>query len=199
MKLSMKKETNISDSSLVNAYQNGDEEVLPLLVKRWHLSFCKLAFFYVKDADVAKDIAQESWMTIFKKLKGLKDPEKCKSWAISIVNRKAIDWLRNATRERVKLQSIFDEKPRVQIETNEDDALKVKKELRMAIKKISINQQQVITLFYQQGYSLKEIAEIMNTTVGNTKSRLFHAREKLKTILKNTNNEKQHGRNRQIN
>lgn len=199
MKLSMKKETNISDSSLVNAYQNGDEEVLPLLVKRWHLSFCKLAFFYVKDADVAKDIAQESWMTIFKKLKGLKDPEKCKSWAISIVNRKAIDWLRNATRERVKLQSIFDEKPRVQIETNEDDALKVKKELRMAIKKLSINQQQVITLFYQQGYSLKEIAEIMNTTVGNTKSRLFHAREKLKTILKNTNNEKQHGRNRQIN
>ena len=180
----MKKEPNISDASLVLAYQKGDQKVLPILVKRWHISFCKLAFFYVKDADVAKDIAQESWMVIIKKIQSLKDVNKCKSWAISIVNRKAIDWLRSSNRERQKLQRVFEESPKIQQEKEEDERLAAKKKLILAIDQLSENQQQVVKLFYGQGYSLKEISEIMNTTVGNTKSRLFHAREKLKSIIK---------------
>lgn len=190
MNLYMKKESNISDASLVEAYQKGNQKVLPVLVKRWHISFCKIAFFYVKDRDIAKDIAQESWVVIIHKIQHLQDPEKCKSWATSIVNRKAIDWLRSSNRERKKLQTVFDESPKIQLENNEENNLKVKKRLILAINELSIHQQQVIKLFYGQNYSLKEIAEIMNTTVGNSKSRLFHAREKLKTILKNTYNEK---------
>ena len=89
MKVLMKKKAKISDTHLVIDYQNGNTNVLPFLVKRWHVAFCKLAFFYVKDADVAKDIAQESWIVIIDKMKEIKEPEKCKSWAISIVNRKA--------------------------------------------------------------------------------------------------------------
>lgn len=185
----MKKESTISDASLVIAYQKGDQKVIPILVKRWHLTFCKLAFFYVKNADVAKDIAQESWIVIMNKMLDVKDPEKCKSWAISIVNRKAIDWLRSSNRERIKLQSLYAERPRTQFESDDDNVLKVKKQLIIAISSLSNNQQQVIKLFYGQGYSLKEIGKIMNTTVGKTKSRLFHAREKLKTILKNRNYE----------
>lgn len=190
MNLYMRKESNISDASLVKAYQKGDQKALPILVKRWHVYFCKLAFFYVKDRDVAKDIAQEAWVVIINKIQHLQDPEKCKSWAISIVNRKAIDWLRQSNREHKKLQTVFDESPKIQLENNEEDVFKVKKKLFLAINELSIYQQQVIKLFYGQSYSLKEIAEMMNTTVGNSKSRLFHAREKLKAILKNTYNEK---------
>lgn len=187
----MKKEINISDSTLVVELQKGNKKVLPKLVKRWHLSFCKLAFFYVKDADVAKDIAQESWIVIINKISNLKEPEKCKSWAISIVNRKAIDWLRKVNRERAKLQSVYNESPKIEYQKGEDDeALKIRNQLLMGISKLSINQQEVIQLFYKQGYSLKEISSIMSTTVSVTKSRLFHAREKLKTILKNRTHEK---------
>lgn len=189
MNIQMNKERIISDASLVIAYQNGDKKVIPILVKRWHVTFCKLAFFYVKNADVAKDIAQESWIVILDKMDDIKDPEKCKSWAISIVNRKAIDWLRNYNRERIKLQSVFAERPKIEIETEVCNELKIKKQLILAIEKLSVKQQQVIKLFYGQGYSLKEIGEIMNTTAGNSKSRLFHAREKLKTILKDKNYE----------
>lgn len=184
MNIQMKKRKNTSDASLVVAYQKGDKKVIPILVKRWHMLFCKLAFFYVKDADVAKDIAQESWIAIMDKISDVKDPEKCKSWAISIVNRKAIDWLRKSNREKVKLQSVFNESTNNNLEVEKEDNVKVKKQLMLAIEKLSLHQQQVIKLFYGQGYSLKEISELMNTTVGNTKSRLFHAREKLKTILK---------------
>jgi len=189
MNIHMKKESTISDASLVLAFQKGDHKVIPILVKRWHVTFCKLAFFYVKNADVAKDIAQESWIVVLSKLSDIKEPDKCKSWAISIVNRKAIDWLRSYNRERIKLQTYFVERPKIQFETEESNELKVKKQLILAIEKLSPNQQQVLKLFYGQGYSLKEIGTIMNTTAGNSKSRLFHAREKLKSIFKNNNYE----------
>ena len=63
----MKKAKQIRDVDLVKNHQSGDKTSLPILVKRWHLKFCKFAFWIVKDADVAKDIAQESWSVIIKK------------------------------------------------------------------------------------------------------------------------------------
>ncbi len=56
--------------------------------------------------------------------------------------------------------------------------------LQQAIKSLPNNQQIVLRLFYTQEYSLLEIGNILDISVGTVKSRLFHAREKLKTILK---------------
>ncbi len=182
----MNEKTDISDASLVLAYQKGDKKALTLLVKRWHLLYCRLAFFYVKDADIAKDIAQECWIIIHKKRDSLKDPEKWKSWTISIVNRRSLDWLRKSNRERNKLHDFFKENSTSVSNDKEesDEQIKIREQLLMGISKLSLNQQEVIQLFYREGYSLKEISKIMSTTVSVTKSRLFHAREKLKTILK---------------
>ncbi len=46
------------DARLVEDFQSGNNEALAALVKRWHLLFCKKAFWIVKDADLSKDIAQ---------------------------------------------------------------------------------------------------------------------------------------------
>ena len=193
MSFVMKKKQTISDASLVTSFREGDKTVLPELVKRWHVLFCELAFFYVKDADVAKDIAQESWVVIIRKLEDIRNPEKCKSWAISIVNRKAIDWLRKSSRERIKLKEYYEEKTDRQQEINassDDETIKISEQLLQGISQLSLHQQEVVQLFYREGCSLKEISKIMSTTVNITKSRLFHAREKLKTIFKNRNHEK---------
>ncbi|MFK8060102.1 MAG: RNA polymerase sigma factor [Polaribacter sp.] len=174
----------LSDTELIDKYQKGDIYALNILVKRWHLKFCNLAFWIVKDADLAKDIAQESWSIIIHKLVSLKEPEKFKSWAISIVNRKAIDYIRANNREQNKLTKYFNESKRTTLFSEIDDNSVVKKALLIAIEKLSIEHQMVIRLFYKESYTLKEISEILDISIGTTKSRLFHAREKLKTILK---------------
>ena len=180
----MKNLNNFSDKELVLAYKNGNEKAIPVLVKKWHVQFCKLAFWYVKDVDIAKDIAQESWQVILNKLKHLQNPERFKSWSISIVNRKAIDYLRANNRVEKKYQKYYNENKNDVISDENDNQEELKKNLLKAIQRLSIKQQLVVKLFYTESYSLKEISEFLNISIGTAKSRLFHAREKLKSILK---------------
>lgn len=177
---------NRIDSDLVVEYQSGNKKALITLVKRWHKQFCKLAFWYVKDKSIAKDIAQESWIVIFNKLGELQDPKKFKSWAISIVNRKAIDFLRVQARERRKIEKVYNDSSKsISYEPPTDSKSQIIIKLRHEIENLSANQKAVIKLFYLEEYSLKEISELLGISIGTIKSRLFHAREKLKLKYRN--------------
>ena len=175
------------DARLVEAYQSGNKEALAALVKRWHLLFCKKAFWIVKDADLSKDIAQESWQTIMDKINTLKDRSSFGSWALRIVYSKSLDHLRTKSRERVRLKDLAIEQITNNNETDDNES--VKKRLLIAVKKLPEQQQSVIRLFYTEDYSLKEISKTLNISTGTVKSRLFHAREKLKQQLKHINYE----------
>ncbi len=186
----MKKVNQISDADLVIKYKSGDRTALAVLVKRWHLQFCKFSFWIVKDSEIAKDIAQESWSVIMMKLTDLQEPNKFKSWAISIVNRKSIDWIRAKNRENIQFEKLCKENKNLDFSEDSDDNTEIKKELLISIEKLPINQQIILKLFYTQSYSLNEISQLLEISIGTVKSRLFNAREKLKIILKHSNYEK---------
>lgn len=184
----MNKEQHKLDGELVLEYQAGNIEALTLLVKRWHKVFCKKAFWIVKDSDVAKDIAQDSWNTIINKIEKLEDPNSFGSWALRVVYNKSIDVINAYNRKRIKDEVYKYEEKVFEIEENNSELLKYR--LLETIKTLPEHQQKVIKLFYIQDYTLKEIADILNISVGTVKSRLFHAREKLKLTLKHGNYEK---------
>lgn len=175
------------DEKLVEAYKSGDKKALAALVKRWHKLFCDKAYWLVKDKDVAKDIAQDSWTIIINKIEYLKEPKQFKFWAYRIVCNKATDWLRwqsknenQSIRKHIQLKSDDEE-------YSENENLKLR--LLKAINELPTVQKEVISLFYIESYTLKQISDLLEISIGTTKSRLFHAREKLKTTLKHNNYE----------
>jgi RNA polymerase sigma-70 factor (ECF subfamily) len=176
------KKAEHTDASLVMQYQAGDKKVLAILVGRWHKKFCKLAYWYCKDADIAKDIAQECWVTIFNKLQDLQDPKRFKSWAISIVNRRSVDWLRKKNREQNNLHKYYNQQENIEVEPEVERSEMLSK-LKYEINRLPENQKTIIRLFYIESYSLKQMAEVLNISVGTAKSRLFHARERLKLVI----------------
>ena len=182
----MRKDSHI-DAELVKAYQAGDQKAIAILVKRWHLIFCKKAYWIVKDANLSKDIAQESWQTIMDKLHTLQNPSSFKSWALRIVYSKSLDVLRSMSRKRSK-ETEFGNSQEVFVEDS-SDIIELKEALLKAIKYLPEQQQSVLRLFYTEAYSLKEISDLLNISEGTVKSRLFHAREKLKLKLKTKNYE----------
>lgn len=176
------------DAKLIEDYLLGDKKALALLVKRWHLEFCRKAMWIVKDTDLAKDIAQDSWQVIIDKIETLKDANSFKSWAMRIVYTKSLDELRRISKERINKEEVKQEQ-KFELADKVEENAKLKKTLSKAVSELPINQQHVIKLFYVESYSLKEIAAILKISLGTTKSRLFHAREKLKEQLKKTNYE----------
>lgn len=184
----MNKKQRLRDSKLILDYQSGKTNALPILVQHWHKTFCDKAYWLVKDADVAKDIAQDSWGVIISKIGQLKNPESFGGWALRIVYTKSINWINSNKRLHQNLENYKYEQEIIDLERT-DDTL-IKEALLKMIKTLPENQQVVIRLFYLQEYSLKEISDILKISVGTAKSRLFHAREKLKQILKHRNYEK---------
>ena len=177
----MNKDQHI-DVKLIESYQAGNKQALASLVERWHLRFCRKAYWLVKDADLSKDIAQDSWRTIMDKLHSLEKPSSFKSWALRIVYSKSMDALRQQSRKRAKEMELSKTNTSYSEAYEEDNQLEVF--LLEAIKALPNSQQVVLKLFYTEAYSLKEIGKTLNISVGTAKSRLFHAREKLKLILK---------------
>tara|TARA_R110002049_G_scaffold309298_2_gene520500 strand:+ start:22920 stop:23474 length:555 start_codon:yes stop_codon:yes gene_type:complete len=176
-----KNESNI-DGNLVLDYLNGNQSAIVKLVARWHKLFCKKAFWMVKDPDVAKDIAQDSWKTIIEKMDTLRNPNSFKSWSFRIVYRKSIDWIHANNKMRDELELYKYEQKEIPEEAVDD--LQLKNNLLKAVQALPKKQQHVIKLFYIEDCSLKEIGDILNISIGTAKSRLFHARETLKQTLK---------------
>ncbi|OSY89093.1 hypothetical protein WH52_00065 [Tenacibaculum holothuriorum] len=181
-------EEKLTDSELIESYKRGNKKVITILVKRWHIIFCKVAFIIVKDKFIAKDIAQESWKVILNKIESLQNSNKFKSWALQIVKSKSIDYLRKVNRRNKNLEkykkelSVYNSDFEEEEETNSNIVLK--KRLKKAIQSLPNKQRVVIELFYLNEYSLKEISSLLHISVGTAKSRLFNAREELKSILK---------------
>ncbi|MFP4846296.1 RNA polymerase sigma factor [Winogradskyella sp. PE311] len=176
----MKTKQNI-DAKLIKAYKAGDNNALAILVKRWHKLFCDKAHWLVKDKDVAKDIAQDSWSIIIKKIDSLNDPKQFKYWAYRIIVNKSTDWLRLQSKNQKESFNHDIEFLNTEKVYSENEHLKHK--LSKAIDSLPNGQKVVIKLFYIELYSLKEIGDLLGISVGTAKSRLFYAREKLKTIL----------------
>ncbi len=185
----MSRPDQIFDALLVMECQAGKKSAFNLLVKRWHGKFCKQAYWYTRDKDQAKDVAQECWGVILNKIQFLKDPNSFGSWAMKIVTNRSLDWLRKQKRESIAIQ--IEQQTASARPQSEDLEAKSEKGVLIleAIKNLPLKQQQVLDLFYMEEFSLKQISEILNISVGTVKSRLFTARETLKSILKNRNDE----------
>ena len=181
----MKSSKKIVDSWLIVSYRSGDKKALSLLVKRWHMRLCKQAFWYTKDMDIAKDIVQDSWRMILRKLPNLKDPDRFGSWALTIVRRKALDVLKKKIKHQENLKSYQQlVKASDMSNTEVGDKEKISHSLKDAIANLPLDQKEVLTLFYIEEYSLNEISEITGVSLNTIKTRLFRAREKLKIVLK---------------
>lgn len=178
----MNKRQKSSDGHLILQYKEGNTSVLPVLVERYHKIFCEKAYWITKDKEMAKDVAQDCWITIIDKLSTLKNVNSFKSWAFRIVYTKSIDAVKQRNKEDRNILSAIASEPEPQ--ESADERGQIRLALLKGIQELPKRKQDIIRLFYAEEYSIIEISTFLNIPVGTVKSRLFKAREKLKSILK---------------
>lgn len=172
----------IFDELLVIYIKQGDAAAMRRLHERWHPRLAKAALRYTGDADLARDLVQECWIGIWKGLWRLRDPSRFRSFAFAILHRRGADHLRGAIRDRETLAPQQDELPDIAINADQGDALAI----AQAFATLPPDQRLAAHLHFVEGLTLREIALVQNITEGTAKSRLFHARRKMKAALSPT-------------
>lgn len=180
---------HILDESLVLRSKSGDASAHTELIERWHPRLYRHARRLVDHVDAAEEVMQESWLAIVRMLSRLDDPARFGPWAYRIVTNKCADWTRRRARDRARgLHNASDpehaiaseraaEEPGADQRRIESDAL-----LR-AMRQLSPEHRATLALHYMEEMRIAEIAVATGVPVGTVKSRLHHARERLRAII----------------
>lgn len=132
------------------------------------------------DADLAADIAQEVWIQIFRALPSYRGDSQFGTWAHRIAVNRTLNALRK-TRRLASLETEVQEDS-ASIEPDHERAF-VAQSIEDAAAKLSPGARAVFMLHDVEGYTHEEIAQELGITAGGSKSQLFKARAKLRTLL----------------
>ncbi len=165
---------------LVKRLQAGEDAAFDELFSRYQKQAVRTAALIIGDNALAEDAVQEAFVTCLLYIKELRQPERFKPWFFRILTRAAwkaaerkavpVDWC-----EALENASARDEYP------SEKKALYEK--LYTAVEGLGQKQRTVIILYYFNGFSIGEIAEMTGTLEATVKTRLFAARKRLKQVL----------------
>lgn len=175
---------DIQDELLVLHCQEGDGIALRELIGRWGPRFGRLAWRFTGEREAARDVTQDAWLAIVRGIKRLDDPARFRSWAYRIVHRKCVDWTRRRVLQRRVTDDLRDAAAAASKERwSESERADVVDRMREALMDLPDGQRAILSMHYLDGMSVAEIAGVLAVPKGTAKSRLFHARERLRIVL----------------
>lgn len=170
-----------NDRGLIQRAMEGDEAAMRSLWTRHAPHIDAVVRRLVgPDLDLAADIAQEVWIQIFRALPQYRGDSQFGTWAHRIAVNRTLNALRK-TRRLAKIETEVEEDS-ASIDPDPDRSLMLAT-IENAAAKLSPGARAVFLLHDVEGYTHEEIAERLGITAGGSKSQLFKARAKLRTLL----------------
>ena len=173
-----------TDMDVIAHVLKGDQQAYALLVERYQNFVFTITLRYVKNREDAEEVAQDIFIKAFRSLPDFKGQSKFSTWLYTVTTTSCISFLR---KKKLDVQSLDNENVFAHAD-NIDGGLNanhVEQKSRMqmvneAIKLLSADDAQVITLFYKGEQSLEEIAAVTGKEVNTVKVQLHRARARLK-------------------
>ncbi|MFL5834621.1 MAG: RNA polymerase sigma factor [Solirubrobacterales bacterium] len=182
------KAERLADEELMPLVGGKDPEAFEVLFDRHGGAAFSLAYRIVGDRAAAEEVTQEAFISVWRSGARFDAARgSVRSWLLSVVRNRAIDFLRSRAGKAPKLtfddDSVLEQRPAQ--ERTEEEALRRETagELRGAIGKLPGEQSKVIELAYFGGFSHSEIAEMLNLPMGTVKGRMRLGLEKIRGEL----------------
>ncbi|MCA9284543.1 MAG: sigma-70 family RNA polymerase sigma factor [Phycisphaerales bacterium] len=174
----------ILDELLVLDAQRGDAVAFERLVRRWQPRLLRHACRLIGSDDAGAEVVQESWSAIVRQLRRLDDPAAFPAWAFRIVTRRCADWIRRRQRDRRREASVDGSVPSGSAVDHDAAAQRDQMvAVRVALDALPEESRTILALYYIESQSVRQIAHALSIPDGTVKSRLFHARNRLRQIL----------------
>jgi len=183
----MNQNERITDELLVLWAQEGAVAALSGLVERWQERLWRHAWRLTGDEQAAWDVLQEAWIVISRGIGRLGDPSAFPAWAYRITSNKARDWIRRRQCMR-RADMVYGQRWRA-AENGGNPTDGPGADLREALANLPGCDRAILSLRYEDDFSIAEIAAILEIPPGTVKSRLHHARQRLRRFLEENHDE----------
>jgi RNA polymerase sigma-70 factor (ECF subfamily) len=185
MAVRREKAERLADEELMPLVGRKDPEAFAVLYDRHGGAAYSLAYRIVGDRAAAEEVTQEAFISVWRSGARFDAARgSVRSWLLSVVRNRAIDFLRSRAGKAPKLtfddDAVLEQRPAE--ERTEEEALRreTAAEVRGAIGKLPGEQSKVIELAYFGGFSHSEIAQILNLPMGTVKGRMRLGLEKIR-------------------
>ncbi len=177
-----------NDQHYINLIIDGDTNAFAVLVSRYKDLVYTLALRMLKNREEAEEVAQDSFIKAYKSLNRFKGDSKFSTWIYKIVYNTSLDRLK---KNRKHFNDVaIDEFTEHQVKTIDNALVNLEskeqsKAIQDCIALLPSEDGFLLTLYYFEEQTLDEISKAVGLTSNNVKVKLFRARKKLATILKN--------------
>tara|TARA_Y100000590_G_scaffold121738_2_gene139399 strand:- start:7240 stop:7854 length:615 start_codon:yes stop_codon:yes gene_type:complete len=181
----MKKSNKDLDLVLVRRTKKGDYKAFDLLVLKYQSRTVAIAMKFVKDLQIAEDIAQESFLKAYKSLDSFREESAFYTWLYRITSNTSKNYLVSKKRKKELLEAeilssedidIFDipsgSSPEEIMEANN-----LRELIFESLTNLPEDIRTALSLREFEGLSYEDISEVLNCPIGTVRSRIFRGRE----------------------
>jgi RNA polymerase sigma-70 factor (ECF subfamily) len=172
-----------SDLDLLKRAKQGEAAAFHTLVDRHAAALYRLACALTGDRAEAEDVMQETFLGAFQRMGGFEGRSSVKTWLVGILSRQAArHHRRRLRRPALRLQELSQELA-ADAAAPAERAPETRLDVTEAMGRLSAEYRQVLVLREVEGMSYAEMAQVLGVPIGTVESRLYRARQELKTYL----------------
>lgn len=179
--MSLESNHNIPESDLIKGCIEGDRRMQEELYKRFSPKMYAVCLRYASNAEEAQDILQDAFIKVYKKLDSFRGDGSFEGWVRRIFVNTAIEHFR-----RKKYMQPVTEKEENTIEGKYVSVLDelAEKDILELVAQLSPGYRTVFNMYVVEGYSHKEIGEMLGISEGTSKSQLSRAKAILQDLVR---------------
>lgn len=176
------------DRSVIIRCKEGDIQAYNILVDRYMKRAYYTALGFVGNHDHALDLSQDAFVKAFRAIKKIDEDRQFFTYFYRILRNLCFNFIRDKKRHARSFSEISEARRENIAAQEPDPALALEKQEQKelvwtAIQQLKPDQREIIILKEFRDYSYQDIAELLDIPIGTVMSRLYHARQSLKSKL----------------
>jgi RNA polymerase sigma factor (sigma-70 family) len=172
----------LNDEIISNLIENAQmgRDAFEQLVRQYQHDVFRMIRVYTQNDSDAEDLAQETWVKVYRSIRKLKPPYHFDNWIKKVALNTVKDWLRSRAYKESQSTDEISSQQLWGSAVIQYQRQKRIEEIRDAVDSLSEKNRQVVLDFYILGYSASEVSQRLSVPVSTVNSRLKEARKKLR-------------------
>jgi len=184
----MKKNSNDSDSLLVEKVKEGNEGAFNFLMNKYYPRVYASLFSFTKSKEDSEDLAQQTFVKVWQQIQSFRGDSAFFTWVYRIAINLAKNYVASSGYKKQKVNSSIDQLE-IDISSNENiESILIHNQsvddIKDFINTMPESLKTAFTLRESEGKSYEEISIITETPIGTVRSRIFRARESIVDFMK---------------